>query len=219
MSILTTSWTLNAGTYSVQCTIRAIRSYLTTTNGIPGSSVADPDPYLYKFSDKLLQKFFLPKYALKSIFLNQKVKQRVILKYLWLLHTPKKLIQGHLLRPGSGPRSGSATLPGRERSAVILDTINYKLQKITDAWQPQRYSVILKTKNDNPYRHLATRCAVNDNYKWHTVSVPGHQRHSLIFDKCKWHTWPPGPGVTFHIWPLQMVYGVSTWLLGVLFQI
>jgi hypothetical protein len=34
----------------------------------------------------------LPKYALKSIFMNQKVKQKVILKYLWHLHTPKKLI-------------------------------------------------------------------------------------------------------------------------------
>jgi hypothetical protein len=64
----------------------------------------DPDPtfenvpirfrirILYKFSDKLLHNFFWPKYALKSIFMNQKVKQQVILKYLWLLYTPKKLI-------------------------------------------------------------------------------------------------------------------------------
>jgi hypothetical protein len=34
--------------------------------------------------------------------MNQKVKQQVILQYLWILHTPKKLIKGHLLRPGPG---------------------------------------------------------------------------------------------------------------------
>jgi hypothetical protein len=33
------------------------------------------------------------------------IKHR-FLKYLWLLHTPKKLIQSHLLRPGSGSGSG-----------------------------------------------------------------------------------------------------------------
>jgi hypothetical protein len=33
--------------------------------------------------------------------MDQKVKQHRFLKYLWLLHTPKKLIQSHLLRPGS----------------------------------------------------------------------------------------------------------------------
>jgi hypothetical protein len=34
-------------------------------------------------------------------------KHKRFLKYLWLLHTPNKLIQGHLLRrgSGSGPRS------------------------------------------------------------------------------------------------------------------
>jgi hypothetical protein len=37
--------------------------------------------------------------------MDQKVKQHRFLKYLWLLRTPKKLIQCHLLRPGSG--SGS----------------------------------------------------------------------------------------------------------------
>jgi hypothetical protein len=34
--------------------------------------------------------------------MDQKVKQHRFLKYLWLLHKPKKLIQSHLLRPGSG---------------------------------------------------------------------------------------------------------------------
>jgi hypothetical protein len=34
--------------------------------------------------------------------LDQKVKQHRFLKYLWLLNTPKKCIQSHLLRPGSG---------------------------------------------------------------------------------------------------------------------
>jgi hypothetical protein len=38
--------------------------------------------------------------------MDQKVKQQRFLKYLWILHIPKKLILGHLLRPGSG----SATL-------------------------------------------------------------------------------------------------------------
>jgi hypothetical protein len=40
--------------------------------------------------------------------MSQKVKQERFLKYLWLLHTPKKLIWCYILRPGS--RSGSAVL-------------------------------------------------------------------------------------------------------------
>jgi hypothetical protein len=42
--------------------------------------------------------------------MDQKVKQHRFLKYLWLKHTPKKLIQSHLIRPGSGSGSGSATM-------------------------------------------------------------------------------------------------------------
>jgi hypothetical protein len=49
----------------------------------------DPDPDLNKFSDKFLLEFVLRKYALKSIFLTQKVKKQRFLKYLWLLHTQK----------------------------------------------------------------------------------------------------------------------------------
>jgi hypothetical protein len=37
--------------------------------------------------------------------MDQKVEQYRFFKYLWLLHTPKKFIQSHLLRPGTG--SGS----------------------------------------------------------------------------------------------------------------
>jgi hypothetical protein len=35
--------------------------------------------------------------------MDQKVENHRFLKYLWLLHTPKKLIQGHLLRPDPEP--------------------------------------------------------------------------------------------------------------------
>jgi hypothetical protein len=35
--------------------------------------------------------------------MDQKVKQRRFLKHLWLLHTLKKFIYSHLLRPGSEP--------------------------------------------------------------------------------------------------------------------
>jgi hypothetical protein len=78
----------------------------------------DPDPDHNKFSANFFLKFFLWKYALKSIFMNQKVKQQRFLKYLWLLNILKKLRYGHLLGPGSGSdqkgpdptRSGSATL-------------------------------------------------------------------------------------------------------------
>jgi hypothetical protein len=38
--------------------------------------------------------------------MDQNVKQRRFLKYLWLFHTPKKLKHSHLLRPGSGSGSG-----------------------------------------------------------------------------------------------------------------
>jgi hypothetical protein len=56
------------------------------------TSVADPDPDLNKFSTKFLLEIFWRKYALKSLFMNQKVKQQRFLKYLWFF----------LLRPGSG---------------------------------------------------------------------------------------------------------------------
>jgi hypothetical protein len=39
--------------------------------------------------------------------MDQKVLKHRFLKYLWLLHTLKKLIQSHLLRPGSGSGTGS----------------------------------------------------------------------------------------------------------------
>jgi hypothetical protein len=48
--------------------------------------------------------------------MKQKIKQQRFLKYLWHLHTSKKLILGHLLRPDSGSDgkgpvlTGSATL-------------------------------------------------------------------------------------------------------------
>jgi hypothetical protein len=73
------------------------------------TSVMDPDDFrpdqtfenvrfririltLIKFRTSFFWKFFWPKYALKSIFMNQTVRQIRFLKYLWLLHTPKKLI-------------------------------------------------------------------------------------------------------------------------------
>jgi hypothetical protein len=34
--------------------------------------------------------------------MNQKVKEQGFLKFLWLLHTPKRLIYDHLLGLGSG---------------------------------------------------------------------------------------------------------------------
>jgi hypothetical protein len=40
--------------------------------------------------------------------MNQKVMQQRFLN-LWLLQTPKKLILGHLLIPGSGSGTGSGT--------------------------------------------------------------------------------------------------------------
>jgi hypothetical protein len=60
--------------------------------------------------------------------MDQKVKQHRFLMYLWLLHTPKKLIQNHLLRPGSdqkgpdptGSRSGSTTL-----AEISIVTLSY----------------------------------------------------------------------------------------------
>jgi hypothetical protein len=50
--------------------------------------------------------------------MNQKVEQQKFLKYLWLLHTPKKLILGHLLMPGSGsdPRRPDPTKRVRIRT-------------------------------------------------------------------------------------------------------
>jgi hypothetical protein len=45
--------------------------------------------------------------------MDQKVKQHRFLEYLWILHTPKKLIQTHLLRPGSGSGTGSGSGPRR----------------------------------------------------------------------------------------------------------
>jgi hypothetical protein len=43
--------------------------------------------------------------------MDKKIKQHRFLKYLWLLHTPKKLIQSHLLRSGSEFGSGSGSGP------------------------------------------------------------------------------------------------------------
>jgi hypothetical protein len=82
------------------------------------SSVEDPDDFwpdpdltfenvqiltLNKFSTNfLLDIFICDRYALKSIFMNQKVKQQGFLRFLCLLHTPKRLRYAHLVRPGSG---------------------------------------------------------------------------------------------------------------------
>jgi hypothetical protein len=41
----------------------------------------DPDPGLNKFSDNFFWNLFWPKYALESIFVNQKVKQQRFLMY------------------------------------------------------------------------------------------------------------------------------------------
>jgi hypothetical protein len=80
----------------------SVRLFITHLGtGTNTASVADPDDFLpdpdsgpdpNKTSDKFPQEIFCPKYALKSIFMNQKVKQKRFLKYFWLLHTPKKLI-------------------------------------------------------------------------------------------------------------------------------
>jgi hypothetical protein len=59
--------------------------------------------------------------------MNQKVKQETFLKYLWLLHIPKKFILGHLLRPGSeygsGPRRPDPTKKVRIRNIGSMPTI------------------------------------------------------------------------------------------------
>jgi hypothetical protein len=49
----------------------------------------DPDPDLNNISAKLLLEIFGRKYALKSIFMNQKVENQIFLNYLSLLHTKK----------------------------------------------------------------------------------------------------------------------------------
>jgi hypothetical protein len=63
--------------------------------------------------------------------MDQKVEKHRFLKYLWLLHTPKKFIQSHLLRLGSGSNqkgpdptgtgsgSGSATLVAHRVSTIL----------------------------------------------------------------------------------------------------
>jgi hypothetical protein len=73
------------------------------------SSVADPDdfltgsgsdfrispnldPDLNKFSAKFIREIFLADICSKSIVWIQKVKKQRFQKYLWLFHTPKKLI-------------------------------------------------------------------------------------------------------------------------------
>jgi hypothetical protein len=83
------------------------------------TSVADPDKFwpdpeptfenvririlpLINFRPNSFKNFFWWKYALKTIFMNQKVKQPRFLKYLWLLNILTKLRYGHLLGPGSG---------------------------------------------------------------------------------------------------------------------
>jgi hypothetical protein len=68
--------------------------------------VPDPDPEPNKFSANFFLKFFLMKICSKTYLHDQKVKQHRFRKYLWLLNTPKKFIQSHLLRPGSGSGSG-----------------------------------------------------------------------------------------------------------------
>jgi hypothetical protein len=57
------------------------------------------------------------KYALKSIFMTQKVKKQRLIEYSWLLHTPKKLMKGHLLGLGSesGPRRPDPALTKKVR--------------------------------------------------------------------------------------------------------
>jgi hypothetical protein len=60
--------------------------------------------------------------------MNQQVKQHRFLKYLWLLHTPKKLIQSHLLRPGSGSGSGRNT--GFFLFVIIFITQNQKKKNV-----------------------------------------------------------------------------------------
>jgi hypothetical protein len=60
--------------------------------------------------------------------MNQTVKQHRFLKYLWLLHTPKKLIQSHLLRPGSG----SATLLQIPVGVILIFGAFFK-------YKPSRY--------------------------------------------------------------------------------
>jgi hypothetical protein len=34
--------------------------------------------------------------------MNQKIKQQRFLMFLWPIHTPKELLLGHIVRPGSG---------------------------------------------------------------------------------------------------------------------
>jgi hypothetical protein len=59
--------------------------------------------------------------------MNEKVKQHRFLKYLWLLHTPKKLIHSHLLRPGSGSASGSDRI--RIRNMLSSNRVKVQISK------------------------------------------------------------------------------------------
>jgi hypothetical protein len=59
--------------------------------------------------------------ALKSVFMYQKVKQQRFLKYLWLLHTHKKLIKIHLLRQ----RSGSDRIQNTAINVKLSESVRY----------------------------------------------------------------------------------------------
>jgi hypothetical protein len=48
--------------------------------------------------------------------MNQEVKQQGFLRVLWLIHTPKRLRYGHLLRPGSDPNTASYAVESSKHS-------------------------------------------------------------------------------------------------------
>jgi hypothetical protein len=85
---------------TVQRELTWVKSGINGSIADPDDFGPDPDPTFenvriltyINFRTNFFRNFVWPKYALKSIFMNQKVKQQVILKFLWHLHTPKKLI-------------------------------------------------------------------------------------------------------------------------------
>jgi hypothetical protein len=57
-----------------------------------------------------------------TVFIGQKVKELRFLKHLWILHTPKKFIQSHLLMAGPGSGTAPSRLDLDSDSATLLWT-------------------------------------------------------------------------------------------------
>jgi hypothetical protein len=81
--------------------------------------------------------------------MDQKVKQYRFFKHLWLLHTPKKLIQSHLLRPGAGYGFGLRRLDPDPTKEVRIrpdpDSQQFLYVKKLDLLLVNRFSEVCET--------------------------------------------------------------------------